>query len=69
MKYTSPNHDLVIHASGGHAVLERLGFVSKLMKEHTEKRAVRIMAFKEYFAKRKAEKEQQEKDLFNQETN
>ncbi|MBI5147755.1 MAG: hypothetical protein HZA37_01225 [Parcubacteria group bacterium] len=26
MKYFSPNHDVVINASGGYAVLERLGF-------------------------------------------
>lgn len=26
MRYTSPNHDVVINAQGGYAVLERLGF-------------------------------------------
>ena len=29
MKYHSPNHDIVINAQGGYAVLERLGFITK----------------------------------------
>ncbi len=69
MKYLSPNHDVVIHASGGACILERLGFVSEVMVEYKVKRAEKIKAVKEYFAKRKTEKAQQEKDLFAEITN
>ena len=64
MKYISPNHSIIINAQGGHRILESLGFKSEVTAEYQVKRAERISKVKEYFAKRKAEKEQQELDLF-----
>lgn len=48
MKYSSPNHDVVINASGGYAVLERLGFkteegeMAKKKKKAAAKPAVKV---------------------------
>ena len=64
MKYLHPDYSIVINASGGHRFLESLGFKSEVMAEYQVKRAEKISKVKEYFAKRKAEKEQKEKDLF-----
>ena len=64
MRYLSSNHSIVINAQGGHRVLESLGFKSEVMAEYQVKRAEKISKVKKYFAKRKAEKEQQENDLF-----
>ena len=64
MKYLSPNHSIIINASGGHRILESLGFKSEVMAEYQVKRAEKISKVKEYFAKRKAEKEQQERDFW-----
>ncbi|HKZ41142.1 MAG TPA: hypothetical protein VJ044_09280, partial [Candidatus Hodarchaeales archaeon] len=64
MKYLHPDYEVVINASGGHRILESMGFKSEAMTEYQVKRAEKISKVKEYFAKRKAEKEQQEKDLW-----
>ncbi len=40
MRYFSPNHDVVINASGGYAVLERLGFKTEGDEMAKKKRAV-----------------------------
>ena len=40
MKYSSQNHDVVINASGGYAVLERLGFKTEGDEMAKKKKAV-----------------------------
>lgn len=49
MKYFSQNHDVVIHASGGYAVLERLGFKTERddMTKKKKPAAVKKTAAKE----------------------
>lgn len=64
MIYSHPESKLIIDATGGYKILEKLGFKSEEEAKRAERKARSLESLKAFGERRRAEKEKIESDLF-----